>query len=911
MLSQHFPIVLNKDETTILVVDDNPNNLRFLSHILEQENYNVQRAICGKLAIKAAIASPPDLILLDIVMSDIDGYDVCQCLKQNSKTKDIPIIFLSALNNVKDKVKALKIGGYDYITKPFQPEEVLARIENQLVLQRLQKQLKVKNDWLEQEIHNRQQAENQLREQARKLSEQNNLLIKLAQNQVLYQGNLEVAFQEITEVAASVLDVERVSIWINNQEKTYLECLDLFERNQDKHSSGLKLKIANYPIYFKALSESQFIDAADVITDSRTFELLESYLKVLNIKSMLDSPIRLSGETVGVLCIEQLYIGRIWTPEEQNFARSIADLISLLLEGQERQRAQLSCKISEEKFAKAFSCSPDPITINTYPEGRYIDINASFLKLLEYDLESVIGNTIVDLNLIVNLDDIKRVDKLLVEQGFLRNFEIEWWTKSGKIITLLLSTEFIYLNQKKCVITVAKDITERKNIEKELRESKERWQLVLKGNNDGIWDWDILNGGIFTSERFQEILGNLNCQDDTCKIVHRFDDWISRIHPDDVQQIIETTQQYLQRQIPTYALEYRLQCQDGHYKWVLCRGQALWNEEGKPQRMVGSLQDISQRKQAEEALHESIQREQEKSIQVQTALAQLKRAQIQLIHTEKMSSLGQMVAGVAHEINNPVNFISGNLMYTKNYFLDIIRIINAYTKYYPHPPEEIQQIMDEVDWNFVQEDWKNVLKSMELGADRIQQIVQSLRIFSRHNEAEKKLVNIHESIDNTLIILKHRLKESGDRPKIEVTKEYGQLPLINCYASQLNQVFMNLLSNGIDALEHQPAPRKITIHTEIVQSSQGVANINHQPKITDTVVIRIGDNGPGIPPDIISRIFDPFFTTKPVGHGTGLGLSISHEIIVKKHQGQIRCVSHVGQGTEFIIEIPINNETCS
>jgi two-component system, NtrC family, sensor kinase len=308
-------------------------------------------------------------------------------------------------------------------------------------------------------------------------------------------------------------------------------------------------------------------------------------------------------------------------------------------------------------------------------------------------------------------------------------------------------------------------------------------------------------------------------------------------------------------------------------------------------------QEIEERKQAEAALRKSELRQREKAIQLEVTLKELKRTQAQLIQTEKMSSLGQMVAGVAHEINNPVSFILGNVNPARNYFKDLTYLIELYQKTYPHPTGEIQQAVRRTDLEFVLEDWSKLMDSIELGGKRIQQIVQSLKLFCRLDEAELKTVDINESIDNTLKIWQHRLKGRGVgkyNTGIEIIKDYGQLPQVTCYASELNQVFANILNNAIDAIESQSDRGKITIRTSAV---------------SDRVAIAIADNGAGMSEEVVARMFDPFFTTKPVGSGTGLGLSISHQIVVEKHKGQIRCISTPGHGTELIVEIPVRSCT--
>ncbi|GET41201.1 hybrid sensor histidine kinase/response regulator [Microseira wollei] len=282
--------------------------------------------------------------------------------------------------------------------------------------------------------------------------------------------------------------------------------------------------------------------------------------------------------------------------------------------------------------------------------------------------------------------------------------------------------------------------------------------------------------------------------------------------------------------------------------------------------------------------------------QLQQTLKELKKAQTQLIQNEKMSSLGQLVAGVAHEINNPVNFIYGNITHAEEYIQDLLRLLQRYQQYYPNPVSQVQAELEAIDIDFLLEDLPKILDSMKIGTDRIQQIVQSLRIFSRTDEAEIKSVDIHEGIDSTLMILSHRLKAFSNRPNIEIIKNYGNLPLVECYPGQLNQVFMNILNNAIDALEEAIDMQKIStpsiaIRTEVVESK--------------SIAISITDNGMGMAEDVKQKIFDPFFTTKPVGKGTGMGLSICYQIVTEKHGGTLSCASQPGQGTELAIAIPL------
>lgn len=328
--------------------------------------------------------------------------------------------------------------------------------------------------------------------------------------------------------------------------------------------------------------------------------------------------------------------------------------------------------------------------------------------------------------------------------------------------------------------------------------------------------------------------------------------------------------------------------------------------------LSGSLINVTERKQAEAILQQTNEeleaRVQQRTAELSranhaltTALEELRSTQGQLIQTERMSSLGQLVAGVAHEINNPVSFVYGNLQPANNYTQDVLKVLDLYQQNYPDPSPQIAKALDELDIEFIREDFPKLLSSMAMGTQRIKAIVHSLRNFSRLDEADFKTVDIHEGLENTLLILNNRLKANPPHEPIALSKNYGELPLVQCFPGQLNQVFMNLLTNAIDALrsntsngKHPSAPPPaITIQTETVG---------------DSAVITIADNGTGIPSDVMPRLFDPFFTTKAIGKGTGLGLSISHQIITEKHGGSLTCRSTQNEGTTFVIQIPLSSQ---
>lgn len=449
-----------------------------------------------------------------------------------------------------------------------------------------------------------------------------------------------------------------------------------------------------------------------------------------------------------------------------------------------------------------------------------------------------------------------------------------------------------------------------------------KWRSLIHNSSNLIAILEA-NGTIrYISPAIQKILGYKPTE-----LISR--SFFELVHPEDVSWVKEDFQDVLQTPETDSSIEFRCRHKDGSWRYIESTySNLLMDTPGV--RLVVNSRDVTERKLAEVALRESEAQLREKATQLEHALSELQDAQTQLIQTEKMSSLGLLVAGIAHEINNPVSFIYGNIPHATQYAEDLLHLVNLYQQHYPEPTPDIQTDIDAIDLEFLRQDLPKVMESMQMGAERIRQIVLSLRNFSRLDRAAREPVDLHPGIDNTLLLLQHRLKAKPGQREIQVIKEYGDLPLVECYAGQLNQVFMNILSNAIDALDEMRTikPDELDAHYSLcdrttrwfddncaiaAQTPPAKPTIRIHTEIGDknTVVTRIVDNGPGIPPQMQQQIFDPFFTTKPVGKGTGLGLSISYQIIVDKHGGQLKCSSTLGEGTEFWIELPIQLNTQS
>lgn len=834
---------------TILVIDDTPDNLHLLIEMLTKQGYKIRVIPSGRLALKSIVSNAPDLILLDIVMPGMDGYQVCQKLKAFPMTQNIPVIFLSGLNEPLDKIKAFEVGGVDYITKPFDVPEVLARIESQLRLQRLQKQLTQQNIQLQQQIQERQQVE-----------------IALTKSEKKYR-NLVEASQDL--------------IWSIDQYGTYT-FVNSIVSNFYGYSPGEMLGRS-----FTDFSSPEYLEA--------DIQLFQELLEGKSVFQYETTHLTQAGDLI------QLLVNAIALLDEQGKVVGVTGTSSNITE---RQKAQDALRLSEIRYRELVEFQKNLLVCRWKPDTTLTFVNQSYCHFFGKSSESLIGRKYLELLPDSIRDEHQAFVDAFVHQKSAATSEYMMNSAQGKIHWFQWTDQPI-LDADGNIVEIQSfgiDITQGKQAEEKLRLSEENLAQAQRIAHIGNWEFDVLRSQIIWSAELFRIFGL-----EPNQVEPTYLQLLEFIHPDERSDFESIIKESIQRGL-CHEFELQILANNGtKLRHLEMRIEPIFDSQHRVIKLFGTALDISQRKKAEMARRESEQRERERAHQLQLTLEELKRTQSQLVQTAKMSSLGQMVAGIAHEINNPVSFILGNISIGRQYLNDLIELINAYQATYPHPPATLHELAETIDLEFLREDWHKLVDSIQEGAERIHQIILSLKNFSRLDEAALKSVDIHQGIDGALFILNHRLKRAGNQKEIQVIKQYAQLPDVLCYANQLNQVFINIIANAIDAIYGQNSPGVITITTELIDGKSNLS-MNKANQKNEWVSIQIIDNGIGIDEIIQPNIFDPFFTTKDVGHGTGLGLSISHQIIVEKHHGQLSCLSIPGQGTTFIIEIPIQQQ---
>lgn len=557
----------------------------------------------------------------------------------------------------------------------------------------------------------------------------------------------------------------------------------------------------------------------------------------------------------------------------------------------------LSSALAEEvKLRQIMEAGTDLIWASNL-SGELTYISVAFEHLLHRRVEDWLGKSFM---LLTHPDDIAGMQSIInqalssgkPQQGFeVRASRADGvWVPMTSNFGLMTSPEGDVIGFQ----GILRDIRDRKQIEAALQQQQDQYRSMF----------DSLSVGIAIGELEQGYLVNAN---PACSQIYGMthEEHLAT-HPSELLLPHELPKfaDYIDRlsQGQSFTTECQARHSDGRVLDLEVRV-VPYHYNGKL-HALSILDDVSDRKAAERERQASAARIRQQATELENALAELRRTQTHLVQSEKMSGLGQLVAGVAHEINNPTNFIYGNIRHADTYTHDLLELIHLYQTHYPEPVPEIVERIEDLDLEFLQEDLPKTLASMRVGAERIQGIVAALRTFSRMDESEVKAVNLHDGLDSTLMILQHRIKSGAGQENLAVIKQYQTLPELTCYAGQLNQVFMNILSNAIDAIEdynEQRAPEAIAAQPCEIHISTAL--------IDNWVEIRIRDNGPGIPEEVQSRLFDPFFTTKPVGKGTGMGLAISYQVVVDKHGGLLMCESAPGRGTEFIIELPLNCET--
>ncbi|MDV3347268.1 PAS domain S-box protein [Leptolyngbyaceae cyanobacterium CCMR0082] len=800
------------DSGKILTVDDRPENLEVLTEVLASAGYTVAASISGERAIHRLRSFVPDLILLDIEMPGLDGFETCQQIKANPSTSHIPVIFITALSDTESIVKGFSVGAVDFISKPFQEPELLARVATHLQLRHV----------------------NQLYELEQKKTEE---LTKLNNKLLLTQFSVDNAANGI--------------VWLDEDAKCF-------------YANTAACNILEY--------SSEELTTLSVPDIDINFSL-KHWKKLWNTIKQKQS---VSLESQHLTKSGRVYSAEI-TVNYLSFAERECSVV-VFRDISDRKRVEAELQLSQARTQAAFEQAAVGFAEANMTTQKFTNVNTLFCQMIGYSREELLQMTFGDLTYPEDIQASRQamerlysgeVDSFTLEKRYLRKDRTYFWAETTVYLVKLQGEHAIY------TLGLIQDISERKATEKALSLAKFAIDHTATScfwvNKDGHF--------LSVNKAACQKLGYSQAELTTMSVWDITPTFSQREWPAHWQALKE---RHYQR------LETFHQTKDGHIFPVEVVANFL-EFEGEQYNFARAI-DITERKAAEVKINQQNQ-------ELEQALRQLQNTQLRLIQQEKMSALGNLVAGVAHEINNPVGFVGGNVTELKRALSDLMEHLTLYRQ--QAPTEKIVAHAAAVELDYLLEDVPKMLTSMETGCDRIRNISVSLRSFARADKETKVAFNLHEGLDSTLLILKHRLKANKQRPAIQVHKHYGTCPEITCFPGQLNQVFMNLLANAIDALDEksqyqdyaalETTPNQITIKTEFNQGK---------------IIIHFIDNGAGMPEDIKSQIFDHLYTTKEIGKGTGLGLAIVQQIVVETHGGQITVNSAPNQGTEFTLTLP-------
>ncbi|MGK7928161.1 MAG: ATP-binding protein [Spirulina sp.] len=755
------------------------------------------------------------------------------------------------------------------------------------------------------------------------------------------QNNGEILSRDILEPLGQCLNVDRIV------------CYKIKKNKREEWFAGIESQWSSeamLPILEKTCDRSFHLIAPEWIqqllegksifrTVSTLLEERCRFFNVLGIRDVLLVPLLANDKLYGAIAVGCCRRAKQWHQTEMECCRLGASILAAALE---RKRSAIKLKKSHQELSDLkYALDRAAIVAVTDPSGKITYANDKFCEISQYSREELLGQT----HRLVKSDYHDRAffHELwsTIARGEIWHGEIKNRAKNGRHYwTETTIAPFLDESGKPWqYLAIRLDITPRKKIEKVLKQLNEQLEeKVLKRTVSIERTNQKLQKEITRSRNIEEALRS--SEEKNTAILNAIPDLIFRVN----RQGIILDYRSAKLMLPTSLLLQTQQLSSFHVEETIDRdrefvGQNIFEifshdlavftlyhvkltlDTGKRQtgeyvlpierewhhyearyvcsgsdEVLAIVRDITIRKKAEAALKHSEELLKRKTEELQATLDELRNTQSQLIQNEKMISLGQLVAGIAHEINNPLTFIYGNIELLGEYIQDLFHLVESYHQEYDIPESTIRGELEDIDLDFLKEDVPKLLESVNNGTKRIQGIVKSLRVFSHLDEAAEKPIDISESLDATLMLLQHQLRGNQSRQAIAVTKNYQDVPKVNCYAAQINQVFLNILSNAIDALEERRKSSNLDI-PEILIGTEAIAN--------NRVQIKICDNGAGISPDIQSRIFDPFFTTKSVGRGTGLGLSIAHQIIVTQHGGELKFASELEKGTEAIIELPV------